>query len=505
MSAARSSRLATPVALALALLAGGAARADVTAAQVWDNLRGALEANGQTLAVGAVRDTGDGLVAADVTLSAVSPEATFTARIGDIGLRERGDGTVELSLAPRQEIRIEKPGDDTRRLRLGVVPEGLSIIASGDEAKVAYDVKAGAIRLVTDEGAVGPGKQAEISALLSGIKGRYELGTGLGGAVPVPVSSFLSAARLTLDASGHVEEKDETIELSVEMDDISSSNSGTTMRTGPEEMAAALKAGLAVDSRLAHGPARYRLNFSDAEETLRFDATESAGHVAVKLSRDGLGVEVVDSDLSVTLSGSDIPLPEVAFALETLRLGLAMPVLESSTPGRLALGLRLEQLAPSALIWSALDPGGNLPHDPATVVVELEGKGNWSFDVFDPASAAAVAAEAPGELHELSLTELRIAAAGAVLEGSGSFVFDNSDLDSFGGVPRPTGAIDLILTGGNALLDRLVRMGLLPEEQAMGVRMMSAIFARPTGEDVLSSRIEITPDGAVLANGQRLK
>ena len=49
-------------------------------------------------------------------------------------------------------------------------------------------------------------------------------------------------------------------------------------------------------------------------------------------------------------------------------------------------------------------------------------------------------------------------------------------------------------------------MGLLPEEQAMGARMMMGLFAVPGDQpDSLKSKVEFTQDGQVLANGQRLK
>ena len=63
-----------------------------------------------------------------------------------------------------------------------------------------------------------------------------------------------------------------------------------------------------------------------------------------------------------------------------------------------------------------------------------------------------------------------------------------------------------MLTGGNGLLDTLVGLGLLPEEQAMGARMMLGLFARPgDGPDTLVSTIEVKEDGSVLANGQRVR
>ena len=112
----------------------------------------------------------------------------------------------------------------------------------------------------------------------------------------------------------------------------------------------------------------------------------------------------------------------------------------------------------------------------------------------------------PGEVDALDLNSLTLRAAGAELTGQGSFVFDNSDMQTFGGIPAPDGSVDLRLQGANDLLDTLISMGYLPEDQAMGVRMMMGMFAVPgDGEDVLNSTIEVRPDGQVLANGQRLR
>ena len=106
----------------------------------------------------------------------------------------------------------------------------------------------------------------------------------------------------------------------------------------------------------------------------------------------------------------------------------------------------------------------------------------------------------------MTLKTLLVDAAGAKLSGTGDFTFDNTDLATFGGVPRPTGAVDLQLAGANGLLDKLVAMGLLPQEQAMGARMMMGLFAVPgEAEDTLSSKIEINDQGHVLANGQRIQ
>jgi hypothetical protein len=99
-----------------------------------------------------------------------------------------------------------------------------------------------------------------------------------------------------------------------------------------------------------------------------------------------------------------------------------------------------------------------------------------------------------------------LAAVGAELTGEGSVTFDYEQPSPLGAGPRPVGRVSLTLNGGNALLDNLVQIGLIPQEQALGFRMMLGLFARPVeGADTLSSTIEMTPEGGLFANGQRLQ
>ena len=66
--------------------------------------------------------------------------------------------------------------------------------------------------------------------------------------------------------------------------------------------------------------------------------------------------------------------------------------------------------------------------------------------------------------------------------------------------------MDLSLTGANGLLDKLIEMGFVSSQDAMGARMMMGMLAVPgEGPDSLKSKIEINEQGQILANGQRLK
>ncbi len=50
-------------------------------------------------------------------------------------------------------------------------------------------------------------------------------------------------------------------------------------------------------------------------------------------------------------------------------------------------------------------------------------------------------------------------------------------------------------------------MGLIPEDQLMGTRMMLMMFTKPAseGEDKASTELEFKEDGSLFANGQQLR
>ena len=65
----------------------------------------------------------------------------------------------------------------------------------------------------------------------------------------------------------------------------------------------------------------------------------------------------------------------------------------------------------------------------------------------------------------------------------------------------------LSMLDDQAVKDKLVAMGLVPQEQMMGMRMMMAMFAKPAegNPDQLNSEIEFREGGQIFANGQQVK
>mgnify|MGYP000026270485 CR=1 FL=1 len=196
---------------------------------------------------------------------------------------------------------------------------------------------------------------------------------------------------------------------------------------------------------------------------------------------------------AVNMMGPDLPVP-VYVAAGGFGWGFQMPLMASQEQQPLGASLNIVDLTVADMLWGLFDPTGVLPRDPATLAFKLDGLATLFHDLTDPNIDEME--EAPGEVNAMSLTSMLIKVAGASIAGEGSFTFDNSDLETFDGMPRPLGAINLNGKGLNGLIDKLVQMGLLPDDQAMGARMMMGLFAVPgPGEDELNSTIEVNEQG----------
>jgi hypothetical protein len=224
-----------------------------------------------------------------------------------------------------------------------------------------------------------------------------------------------------------------------------------------------------------------------------------------QISADRLLYEGRTTDVAATIVSAAAPFP-VEIGLSAYGFNFEMPLAASETAQPFAFGIELADLTVSDMIWSLFDPNAILPRDPATIKIGLAGLARPLFDMMDPAQEQAMMnSDMPFELSEVTLTDLDIAVAGATVTGDGAFTFDNSDMVTFAPLPRPEGALRVQINGLNGLLDNLVAMGLVPAEEMMAPRMMMGMFARSTGDDQLESKLEITGDGQVLANGQRIR
>jgi hypothetical protein len=498
---------ALPAASVLAILAATpAAFAQVTAVEVWENWKALMGASGEATITAVEEPSGDTLTVRDLRVVVVQPDVTMTMDFGTHVFAGQADGSVTVAMPERYTILMEGEGPDmSMAMSLRQTNAGMVVTGSGDTLDNA--LTADEMRLTLDSMRVdGEDLDIEIDAEIRGLAGSYRTA----GTDVMDIVSRLTATQMMINASGTPPEPDAgPFTMEAAFDDISASTSGlfgAEMFANNDDLSQALAMGFRVDSQFSHGRARYRVDTEDPMQGRVIVAGESAsGTLSVRLDTDGMSYGGSSTGLSLAVEAAAMPLPDLSATIAETGFNLTMPLQQSDTPQDFGLLLRLKDLALSNTIWNLADPGSILPRDPATFVIDLAGKANWLVNILDPATAQGPMDGAPGEVHSLDIRSVELAAGGARLTGSGAFTFDNTDTDSFDGMPRPEGAVDLRLAGGNGLIQKLAQMGLLPPDQVMAAQMMLGLFARPTGEpDVLTSRIEVTPDGALVANGQRL-
>lgn len=508
-----SRRLLASTILAVGLPATGAL-ADVTADDVWANLRAYMDAFGPEITAQTAR-SGDTLTVSDIALNWALPMGFGSIGLTQtgFGLTERGDGTVAIDYGERIEITmtVDIAGEGSLDAAFDVIPHGIIATASGDPGKVLYTYGADRMEMVSTRFDIvengGAPVTLDLNGVFTGMQGTVTLETGA--QVIVEGTGVLASQAVEVTSGG---------EGASMVYGLEAGRADTAMRyvlpTGGMDvmnLAAAFERGLAFDvsSQMAGYATRQVVEgpqglISDQRSTVdRYD-------FAIRLDRDGLAIDADTAgiDNAVTMPAL-LPLP-IEIRAETGTGRFVLPISASESLQTFELSGAATGLEVNEPIWALIDPEATLPRDPATLRLGLTGKVKSFVDVFNFAdfTARMDAGEVPGELHEINLTALEVDLAGARLTGTGAATFDNTDTASYGGFPKPVGSVDLMVQGVNGLMDRLVALGLLTDEDMMGARMMMGMIAKPdpaAGKDVLRSKIELTEEGHVLANGMRMK
>jgi len=494
-------------ALALALLAASStgAWAEITADQAWEAIKSYSEGFGQTI-TGTASKSGDTLTVSGVTVAMDLPEGKMEGALGDITFTELGNGAVEVTIPPEYPMTfsVDPAEGEAVAMVVNVRQSGLKTVVSGDPGNTTYDFSADEIAIdIPEITADGETLEMNLIMALNGLAGKYVLvGTG---ARDVTASLTANSGAFSMDVKDP--EGQGNAKVKADFADIASSSSSTIpASTDMADMSAMLRSGFATDGRLTYGKLDLDFEFEDAEQTMTMVGGADGGSLDIAMNSEALAYGGNQTGLTFTVSGSEIPLPEVTAQIAETAFRIAMPLAQSEEPGDFTLLASYKGIAVSDMIWGMFDPGAVLPRDPANLVIDVAGKARWLVDIMDPAAAESMGDRPPAEVEALDINALELTIAGASLTGDGAFAFDTTDLTTFPGMPAPSGTANLQLVGGNTLMDKLIQMGLLPEEQAMGFRMMLGLFARPgEGEDTLVSEISVTEDGQVLANGQRLK
>jgi hypothetical protein len=504
------SRLAGSTALLLAL-GTSVAQADVTPEEVWQNWQDSSAAMGQTLTAASATRDGDTLLVEGIEISATDPEVSVSGTIDQISFTDNGDGTVEVTLSDSYDIDMTFPaaegveGATESSITLTISHPGLVTTASGTAAATSYEFAGPSlsVALTSIEGVNAEVVDATAEIKITELSGTYLVE---GDAEARAIASSFAAKGLAVNVAGTDTSTGSDVKIVASMADVSSSSTGNFLAPEMmEDMVAALAAGFSLDMDFAYGTTSYDVAVTEAGAPTTIKGGAAGGEFSFGMNGTRMEYASTGKAIELAVSSPEIPFPEVKLSYAESAFHFLMPIAKSDTPADFAALVKIVDLAISEDIWGMIDPGAALPHDPATLVIDTKGTATVTTDIMNEAEMAALGEAPPGMLNSFELTELHAKIAGAELTGSGSLTFDNSDLETFGGVPAPTGKLDLMLLGGNTLLDKLVAMGILTEDDAMGARMGVAMLANSDpAEDKLTTVLEFKDKG-FYANGQQLQ
>lgn len=490
-------------------VAAGPAMADLSAQDVWSDWRNYLSGVGYEISASEAM-SGNTLTVSDITMamSIAESEGSMSLSADKIEFRENGDGTVAIILPASMPMRFEgSDGNEEFAMQINLDQTGHTMTASGSPSELTYAYAAASMAvnlaslMVDDKDMSG---HATIQATL----------TNVASTTNMTVADMRSyQQRMTSDGVAYSfvfddPESDDGGTMTGNLAGLAFQGSGVIpTNIDTSDVQKMLKAGFAFDGGFTYTSGQTDLSGTGEGNQFQFASTSQGGELNVAMNSSTLMYGVSQKQTSLNVAGSEIPIP-IALQMAETGFHLLLPVAKSDAEQDFEFSFKLGDFTMSDMIWGMFDPSGALPRDPATIAVDLAGKVKVLVDFLaaDMAEQMGGVGGPPGELNALTVKSLLISAIGAQLSGTGDFKFDNTDLQTFNGMPRPSGTVDLKLVGANGVIDKLIQMGLMSDQDAMGARMMMGMLAVPgDGEDTLTSKIEMNDQGHIIANGQRIQ
>jgi len=495
--------------LAYAVVTQGAL-ADVTAQDVWDDWQTYMSQMGNTVS-GQQSVSGNVTTITDVVVATEIPDegGSFNIAFPQMTLTENGDGTVSIGVPESFPMTIsgEEEGE-AFSVEIGYSHSGLEMVVSGTPDDMTYDYSAKTLGVSLDnltvDGESLPDDVLGVDIGLTNIAGSSQMKIGENR----DIDQKFTADGLTYDLAFSDPKSDDDGKIDGSLNQLTFEGTNVIPSDfNVEDPQACFDSGFSFSGLFTYGPGKTSIAGTSKGEAFSMGSESQGGRFGASMDSQRLAYDLEQNSSKLAVTTADLPFP-IEIAMANAGFKFEFPVQQSEEIQPFGFAINLTDFTMSDVLWSIFDPAGALPRDPATIALDTTGTAKVLTNFFDPEALEDLETSevAPGELHSLKINELLVSLVGAKLTGDGDFTFDNSNTAEFGGMPAPSGVANLKLVGANALIDKLIGMGLLSENDALGARMMMGLMAVPGEEpDTLNSKIEFTEDGQILANGQRIK
>ncbi len=505
-------------AIAMSATVAVPAYAGLTAQQAWDATTKFYTSSGYKIEIGQKTESGGVLTLNNVTMINELPNGGGHVKIhsGWIKLSEVDVGAVEMTMAPNVEISATMQGNGAGNseksvFRAHFMTTNYRTLIAGSPDNLNVDTRMSKGILFVDElRPNGRPLPVDSTFVINDISTQYvfqpatadTLGHSSGTSTIGSIVANFSVTEPGGDGfiSGSANLSGFSFGGSVTMPDYSKYD-----RTDPMFGLKVFRDGMSVDGSFIVASSAMSFDSNIGGKTNSYSQTAKDTRLGFAMSRDHIKYEINERDIKAKVKSSDLPVPEINLALDELSFGILLPTAQKSEPSDFKAKVAVRGLSANEALWAMIDPGQALPRDPVTMAVSVSGKLMVLMNMMDPQAMKKGIKGPPWIPTAINLDELTVSALGALLTGKGSFKVDLASGKTMDGMPVPVGSVNLDLKGAFGLIDKLIGMGLVQSDQAIGFKGMLAAFARPVGEDHFASKIEVTPDGAVLANGQRIR
>ncbi|MDA7966767.1 DUF2125 domain-containing protein [Ruegeria sp.] len=495
-------------ALAYAVVTHGAF-ADVTANDVWADWQAYLGGLGYTV-TGDESVSGNVTTVTNMTMAMALPDSDEQVNIvmPEMTLTENGDGTVNIGFPESYPVTISGSTEgEPFSAELLFTNTDLNMVVSGTPQEMTYDYTASGMGLTLNsvevDGETMSKDVLDLGFQINDLAGSSVMKIG----EQRDIKQKFNAASLDYNLAFDDPESDDDARFKGKLDQLAfEGDSVLPAEFDLENIQDIYENGFAVSGAFTYGAGNTEMAGTAEGEAFSLGSSSQGGSFAGSIDAQRIVYNLQQNSTKLAVTTADLPFP-IEIAMENAGLKLEAPMSASDEVQPFAFAMNLTDFTMSDVLWSIFDPAGALPRDPATISLDTNGTAKVLVDFMDPEAIEALEVEdiAPGELHSLKINELIISLVGAKLTGDGDFTFDNSNPEPFA-PPVPAGVANLQLVGANALIDKLIGMGLVSDNDALGARMMMGLMAVPGEEpDTLNSKIEFTEDGQILANGQRIK
>ncbi len=491
------------------------AHADITADDVWANTTAYYAATGGALAAELSRD-GSRVFVENTSLTYSFPFdlGRIVVDLPPMTIVEEDDGTVTQKLPKtfqlNASVRDAPFNDGAFALRSTITQEGFTATASGTPGDITYQRQASAFAAALDMD-MDTGFDDVIYLTFNFTGDGYSQKTRItqGDLITVTLDNTTEAMRYEYQSDegyGYWTEGRGVYEATIGRATMALPTGGTDITN----LAPAFAAGMFIDATSTTAGSEDATATYIDDQLVSSDSTKTGpAQTTMRLSADGLSGFGDVQDIEIGFQITDVFDLDVAVAMGQVSARYSFPLMAAEGAQPMTLAMTLDDITVNDGTWDLLDSERAIPRDPMRMEFDLAADLLLDVDLVNFAALEDAFNVAPSELpvgiETLTLNALNLVMAGVTADGSGAFRFDNDDLATFDGLPRPEGSAEINVTGANTLLDTLVDAGIVPQSEIGMGRMMLGMFTRPTGDDALSSKLEITPDGEVRVNGERVR